>query len=324
MQTIVAQVLAAVFVIGSYFLAEEMRVRRPRRRGGTVAVRATRAAEHGRRAAEPADRLASRRWSRGWSRTARMRGERVALASPGAADLTYADSRRRRGRSRARCASGAIRPGDRVALALPSAELVPALHGCLLIGAIAVPIDLRLGTAERASRQASAALVLDEPLRGDPIDTVHAAERTDTATLMFTSGTTAGPKPVALSYGNWEANAAGSALALGLDPAERWLCPMPLAHVGGLSIQLRSAIYGTSVVLHERFDAGLALAALMDPHGPDHARVAGADDALPRSSTPACVSRRRCAACCSVAGRSRPRCSLVPARPECRSPRRSG
>ena len=40
---------------------------------------------------------------------------------------------------------------------------------------------------------------------------------------------------------------------------------MPLAHVGGLSIQLRSAIYGTAVVLHDRFDTDRALAALMDP-----------------------------------------------------------
>jgi high-affinity iron transporter len=38
-QTIAAQAIAAVLVIGSYFLAEEMRVRRPRRRGGSVAVR---------------------------------------------------------------------------------------------------------------------------------------------------------------------------------------------------------------------------------------------------------------------------------------------
>ena len=29
---------------------------------------------------------------------------------------------------------------------------------------------------------------------------------------------------------------------------------MPLAHVGGLSIQIRSAVYGTTVLLHERFD----------------------------------------------------------------------
>jgi high-affinity iron transporter len=38
-QTIVAQVMAALLVIGSYFLAEEMRVRRPRRRGAQTAVR---------------------------------------------------------------------------------------------------------------------------------------------------------------------------------------------------------------------------------------------------------------------------------------------
>ena len=38
-QTIAAQAIAAVLVIGSYFLAEELRVRRPRRRGGSVAVR---------------------------------------------------------------------------------------------------------------------------------------------------------------------------------------------------------------------------------------------------------------------------------------------
>ena len=38
-QTIVAQVVAALLVVGSYFLAEELRVRRPRRRGGQVAVR---------------------------------------------------------------------------------------------------------------------------------------------------------------------------------------------------------------------------------------------------------------------------------------------
>jgi high-affinity iron transporter len=40
-QTVVAQLGAAVLVIGSYFLAEELRVRRPRRRGARPAVRAS-------------------------------------------------------------------------------------------------------------------------------------------------------------------------------------------------------------------------------------------------------------------------------------------
>src|SRR5581483_5685273 len=115
-----------------------------------------------------------------------------------------------------------------------------ALHGCLLIGAVAVPIDLRLTEAERAPRTAGARLVLAEPVAGALASAIEVAPEA-TATLMYTSGTTAGPKPVALSYENWLWNAIGSALTLGLDPAERWLCSMPLAHVGGLSIQLRSA-----------------------------------------------------------------------------------
>ena len=66
---------------------------------------------------------------------------------------------------------------------------------------------------------------------------------------MYTSGTTATPKPVELMHSaTFSANALGSAVALGLDPGERWLCPMPLAHVGGLSILIRSAIYATTVV----------------------------------------------------------------------------
>ena len=83
--------------------------------------------------------------------------------------------------------------------------------------------------------------------------------------VMHTSGTTAAPKPVVLTYGNFLASALGSAVALGLDPAERWLCPMPLTHVGGLSIPIRSAIYATTAVLHGRFDTEAVLDELMDP-----------------------------------------------------------
>ena len=165
--------------------------------------------------------------------------------------------------------SAASYPGDRVALALPSKELVVALHACLHLGAVAVPVDLRLTEAERAHRTAQATLVIDAL---DALPAVPAAEPAPRpidpdaiATLMFTSGTTAGPKPVALSYDNWLWNALGSALALGLDPEERWLCPMPLAHVGGLSIQIRSAVYATTVLLHGRFDTDGVLAAVMDP-----------------------------------------------------------
>jgi len=146
---------------------------------------------------------------------------------------------------------------------------VVALHACLLLGVVAIPIDLRLTEAEQALRTARASLILNElpdgPGDGAAPRGPGSVDPDTTATLMFTSGTTAGPKPVALSHDNWLWNALGSALALGLDPDETWLCPMPLAHVGGLSIQIRSAVYGTTVLLHERYDTERALAALMDP-----------------------------------------------------------
>ncbi len=40
---------------------------------------------------------------------------------------------------------------------------------------------------------------------------------------------------------------------------------MPLAHVGGLSILIRSLVYATTVVLHERFETEAVLNELMDP-----------------------------------------------------------
>ena len=77
----------------------------------------------------------------------------------------------------------------------------------------------------------------------------------DVRTLIFTSGTSGEPKPVGLTEANHEASALGSAWVLGVDPGERWLCCLPLWHVGGHNILVRSAIYGTTAVLHDGFDA---------------------------------------------------------------------
>ena len=204
------------------------------------------------------------------ARAARLHGDRLALQTPETSHTYRELHARARGVAAALIERG-VSPGERVALVLPSEPLVVALHGCLLAGAVAVPIDLRLREAERAQRTGGAALVLEDLPEGEPGTLSEDEPGTAAgageaiATLMFTSGTTAGSKPVALTYDNWLWNAIGSALALGLDPAEKWLCPMPLAHVGGLSIQIRSAIYGTTVLLHERFDTERALAALADP-----------------------------------------------------------
>ncbi len=112
---------------------------------------------------------------------------------------------------------------------------------------------------------AGARVVVSEPLGSAPLARAAADDRDPAVAVMHTSGTTAAPKPVVLTHGNWMANALGSAVALGLDPAERWLCPMPLTHVGGLSIPIRSAIYATTAVVHGRFDTAAVLEELMDP-----------------------------------------------------------
>lgn len=157
--------------------------------------------------------------------------------------------------------------GDRVAVGLPPGPaFLAALHGALLLGAAIVPIDARLAPNEQAQRAAGATLAIDQPLTlpaGAPGPrTLDRLDPATPATIVHTSGTTAAPKPVALTVGNWLWNALGSALALGLAPADRWLCTLPLSHVGGLSIPLRSAIYGTTVVLHERFETEAVLTAI--------------------------------------------------------------
>jgi O-succinylbenzoic acid--CoA ligase len=72
--------------------------------------------------------------------------------------------------------------------------------------------------------------------------------------VIHTSGTTGRPKPVELTYGNFHASALANAANLGVEPDDRWLCCMPLFHVGGLSILTRSAINQTEAVIHDGFD----------------------------------------------------------------------
>jgi O-succinylbenzoic acid--CoA ligase len=191
-------------------------------------------------------------------RAAALRPERAAVEAPGGR-LTYAQLLERARAVAGALAAAGVRRGDRAAIALaPGLPFAEALHGCLLLGAAAMPVDLRLAERERAALLASAAAVIDAPpadagRRGEELSSdwsgAEGAGEDDVALVVHTSGTTGAPRPVALSFGNVQANALGSAVALGLDPAERWLCPLPLSHVGGLMVLLRSAVYATTAVL---------------------------------------------------------------------------
>ncbi len=169
--------------------------------------------------------------------------------------------------------SRGVRAGDRVALTLPAGEaFVVALHATLLAGAVAVPVDPRLPAAELARQTAGSVALVDTPLdvvTGFADHDVASTHDLDApAIVVHTSGTSAAARAVPLTYGNWLWSALGSAVALGRDLDEHWLCCLPLWHVGGLSIVLRSAIGATTALLHERFEVDRVLAALSDPAGP--------------------------------------------------------
>jgi O-succinylbenzoic acid--CoA ligase len=206
----------------------------------------------------------------GWlARAARERPERVAVETP-SRSCTYAQLLARAGAGVDALHARGARRGERVAIALPAGvDFAVALHACMLGGFVAVPVDLRLSPAEQEAVAAGVVTVIDEPLgAGDP--PTHRAwrdarhELDATAVVIHTSGTSSAPKPVALTYGNLLWSALGAAVALGLDPDERWLCALPLSHVGGLSILVRSAIYATTAIVHERFDTEPVLASLRD------------------------------------------------------------
>lgn len=82
----------------------------------------------------------------------------------------------------------------------------------------------------------------------------------DVCTIMYTSGTTGKPKGVIQTFGNHWGSAVGSALNLGITETDCWLCSVPLFHISGYSILMRSVIYGMPVVLHESFDVERTIA----------------------------------------------------------------
>jgi o-succinylbenzoate---CoA ligase len=206
------------------------------------------------------------------ARAAAGRPGSVALDTP-AGSVTYAQLLASATAAAGDLAARGVQAEQRVAIALPAGlDFANALHACMLIGAVAVPVDLRLSAPERARIAEGVAVVVEQPLPGAgagaaAMRELSASARHDldaTAVVIHTSGTSSTPKPVELTYGNLLWSALGSAVALGLDAEERWLCTLPLSHVGGLSILVRSAIYATTAVVHERFDTERVLLALRE------------------------------------------------------------
>ncbi|OHX49066.1 o-succinylbenzoate--CoA ligase [Cytobacillus oceanisediminis] len=99
------------------------------------------------------------------------------------------------------------------------------------------------------------AIYKEDLFRRDPDEpsVVEEISLDEVCTIMYTSGTTGNPKGVLQTYGNHWWSAVGSALNLGLNENDSWLCAVPIFHISGYSILMRSIIYGMKMVLFESF-----------------------------------------------------------------------
>ncbi len=186
--------------------------------------------------------------------------DRLAVCGEGV-QLTYLELEREATTAARRLAAKGARRDARVVLELaPGVELVVLFHALMKLGAVAYPVSPRLSGAERDAEfeRVQPALVLsggdavggseaDMPLLGEhDLDATHS--------LLRTSGTSGEPRTVELTYGNHLWSAVGSAFNIGVEPTDRWLCCLPMHHVAGLSIVMRSVIYGTGMVVHDGFE----------------------------------------------------------------------
>jgi O-succinylbenzoic acid--CoA ligase len=88
----------------------------------------------------------------------------------------------------------------------------------------------------------------------------HEGVAEGTAVVVGTSGSTGVPKGVELSAAALRHSARASLDRVGARPGERWLCCLPVTHVAGLAVLVRSLVGGTEPVLAERADAGTVAA----------------------------------------------------------------
>ena len=162
--------------------------------------------------------------------------------------------------------------GEHLALEFPASEgalLAITVHAAHRVGLLPVFIPAGATAAERELLRAKAqtdflltAESIAEPAAkaasSSPatlVDAMPPPRRLDAAAaVVFTSGTAASPRAAVLTHGNFLWSAVASGRNLGVRAGDRWLCAVPLHHVGGLSILTRSAAYGTAVVLQHPFE----------------------------------------------------------------------
>ena len=173
----------------------------------------------------------------------------------------------------------------------PSAAFAASFYGTLLAGKSVVPINFLLGDKEVAhvikdsgvdtvvTIPFLAGRLKDKPLKVIDLSTLPKAsamtappkfptpKAEDLAVLMYTSGTSALPKGVLLSYGNLQSDVDAAITHARLEKGHKFLGVIPLFHSFGMTAMMLAPIQlGATIIYLARFSAVAALNAVKE-HG---------------------------------------------------------
>jgi fatty-acyl-CoA synthase len=198
-------------------------------------------------------------------------------------ELTFAEVQARARAVAAGLDAMGVAAGERIAVVSQnSARMLDLFYGATGSGRIVVPINFRLGRDEvdYIVRHSEASLLLVDPELELPLAAVRAPRRLTlgsesdaallrfgveprpwndvdenaTATINYTSGTTARPKGVELTHRSIWLNATVMALHLGVTDRDVYLHSVPMFHANGWSLPFSLAALGVPQVVLRKVD----------------------------------------------------------------------